>query len=75
MAQRITITPEQALEHLDGVAGKYQGTRDDHNLLSASISLLQQVVAQWRKLSEEKIAEEEEVREPPVEVPPTPETQ
>lgn len=55
MAQRITITPEKALEHLDEIAAKYQGTRDDHTVLSTSVAILQQVVAQWRKFSEEKV--------------------
>ena len=44
------LTPEEALKHLDGVASKYQGTRDDHAVLQFSTQLLRNIVVQYREL-------------------------
>lgn len=53
------LTPEKALEQLDGIAAKYQGTREDHKILSACSSVLQDVIQKWRA-SEKRIRNLEE---------------
>jgi len=60
----MNISPEKALEHLDGIASKYQGTRDDHTVLSSSIVILKEVILQWRKLAEEKKLQESREAKP-----------
>jgi len=61
----MNLPPEKALEHLDGIAAKYHGTRSDHSLLSSCVSVLRDVVMQWRTLLEEK-KKEKEVKQKPV---------
>jgi hypothetical protein len=46
----IKITPESALGYVDEVVAKYEGTRDDHRVLLASMNLLRQIVADHTKL-------------------------
>lgn len=53
---KIEITPENALERLDGVAKKHSGTREDHALLQGSATLLTHVVQEWRRFKEAEIA-------------------
>jgi hypothetical protein len=70
--QRIELTPEKALVHLDEVAAKYQGSRDDHRILSGSLQLLQNVVSEWRAMKDavaasEKAKAETDVRKKVVE--------
>lgn len=42
------ITPEDAIKHLNEVAEKFHGTRQDHAVLSASVAILTKVIEEWR---------------------------
>lgn len=57
------LAPEKALDSLDEVAAKYHGTRADHNILSASIAVLREIIVQWRKFTEEEKKRQREALE------------
>ena len=52
--QSIKINPETALGYVDGALVKYQGTRDDHKVLEASMALLKNIVIEWQSLKTTK---------------------
>lgn len=52
----VKITPESAIDHVDEIAAKYHGTRDDHKVLEASIGLLRKVIGDWRLFQQAKAA-------------------
>lgn len=45
------ISPEEALKYLDTVVSKSSGTREDHEVLKASVQILTQIIVEWRSLS------------------------
>lgn len=51
-SKKVTVTPEVALNLLNSVAEKYQGTRSDHRALEASIGLLRGIVAEWAAMKQ-----------------------
>ena len=46
--KQVQITPDTALGYIDNVLEKYEGTRADHKVLEACMSLLRNVVAEWK---------------------------
>lgn len=54
---QMRITPETALEHIDNVCAKFEGTRTDHAILQASIQLLANVVKEHKQWRDERDAE------------------
>jgi hypothetical protein len=54
----VELSPEKAIDHLDGVAKKYQGTRDDHFILSASVQIIRNVISEWRAMQDAPLLEE-----------------
>jgi len=61
---QMQMTPEQALQHLDGVSRDFKGTRQDHAVLQTASQQLGQVIAEWRLLKQEQLKkiQEEETR-------------
>lgn len=55
MTKTQQLSPEDALKHLDDVASKYQGTRQDHALLQFSSQILRATISEWRALKEKEI--------------------
>jgi hypothetical protein len=53
--KQFTLTPEVALNFLDQVAAKFQGTRTDHHALEASMALLKSIVVEWQQTKEVKV--------------------
>lgn len=56
------LTPEAALDYLDNVRKKYQGTYDDHLVLNASVETLKVLVVDWRRMKTEEQRREQEER-------------
>ena len=50
-----TLTPEEALKHLDTAAADRMGTRADHRLLQASTMMLHQTLQEWRVLKQHQL--------------------
>ena len=46
----MALTPEQALAHLDEVAQKFSGTRQDHVVLQASVQTLAAALTELQTL-------------------------
>lgn len=45
----LKLDPESALNHLDGVAAKFEGSRKDHFILGASIAMLREMIQEHKK--------------------------
>ena len=46
------ITPEKALEILNSATGDVRGSREEHNLILACLSVLGMTVTQWRAMQD-----------------------
>ena len=64
MVKQTQMEPEQALQHLDGVARDFKGTRQDHAVLQTASQQLSQIIAEWKFLKQEQLkrVQEEEAQ-------------